>query len=254
MRNWVTGNWVIDCSNYPITSYIITERSLRSLDLVYRNGHLVDIGAVIFDFDGVILESGDIKTVAFLELFDHRPDLQPAILAHHLDNLGVSRYDKFAWIYTELLGQPFTVEVREQLGCDFSALVLEKVLSCPFVPGAEESLRALRPRIPLFVASGTPQDELDVIVEKRGLRGYFREVWGSPHKKESIIGDILTRYELRPNQAVMVGDGASDYEAAVKSGIHFVARDTPEQADYWREKKIKYIINDLDGFRKLFGE
>ncbi len=218
----------------------------------HKNGHLKDIKAVIFDFDGVILESADIKTVAFLELFNHRPDLQPAILAHHLDNLGVSRYDKFAWIYNELLGRPFTADVREQLGRDFSALVLEKVLSCPFVPGAEATLQALLPRVLLFVASGTPQDELDVIVERRGLRCYFKEVWGSPYKKERIIQDILKRYDLRSRQVIMVGDGSSDYEAAVNTDVHFVARNTPEQADYWQEQEIKYIINDLEGFTELF--
>jgi len=150
------------------------------------------------------------------------------------------------------LGQPFTAEVREQLGCDFSALVLEKVLSCPFVPGAQEALKALLPNIPLFVASGTPQAELDVIIEKRGLGRYFREVWGSPHKKEAIIGDILTRYNLLPQQAVMVGDGSSDYQAAVKTDVHFVARNTPEQADYWQEQEIKHLINDLEGFNEFF--
>lgn len=219
----------------------------------YTNGHLTNIKAVIFDFDGVILDSADIKTVAFLELFDHRPDLQPAILAHHLDNLGVSRYDKFAWIYSELLGQPFSAEIRERLGRDFSSLVLEKVLACPFVPGAFETLQSLHPKMPLFVASGTPQEELDLIVEKRGLRKYFKEVWGSPHKKDAIIKDILGRYNLLPHEAVMVGDGASDYKAAVKTDLHFVARNIPEQRAFWQEQEIRHIIDDLSSFPSLLG-
>ena len=168
----------------------------------YTNGDLANIRAVIFDFDGVILESGNIKTDAFLELFEHRPDLQPAILDYHLDNLGVSRYDKFAWIYRELLDQPFTAEVREQLGRDFSELVLKKVLCCPFVPGAHEALKTLSPKVPLFVASGTPQQELDLIVEKRGLMGFFVEVWGSPHKKDDIIRAILCEHGLDPSEVL----------------------------------------------------
>lgn len=221
--------------------------------MTYSNGHLNNIKAIIFDFDGVILESADIKTVAFLELFDHRSDLQPAILQYHLDNLGMSRYDKFAWIYTDLLGRPFTAEVREQLGSDFSALVLEKVLACPFVPGAEETLQFLAPQLPLFVASGTPQEELDLIVEKRGLTPYFKEVWGTPKKKPEIIRDILERYKLMPQDAVMVGDGSSDYKAAVHTDLHFVARNTPDQADYWRQENIRYIVDDLSAFPALLG-
>lgn len=212
----------------------------------YTNGHLNGIKAIIFDFDGVILESADIKTVAFLELFNHRPDLQPAILQHHIDNLGVSRFDKFAWIYAELLGRPFTADIRAQLGHDFSALVLEKVLACPFVPGAQEALETLSTMLPLFIASGTPQEELDLIIEKRGLQSHFREAWGSPLKKTEIIEGILARHTLASSEAVMVGDGASDYEAAVKTKLHFIARDTPEQAEYWRQQKVRYIINDLE--------
>ena len=208
-------------------------------------GQLSCVKAVIFDFDGVILESADIKTVAFVEMFNHRPDLQPAILAHHLDNLGVSRYDKFAWIYRELLREDFTAEIREQMGREFSALVFEKICACSFVPGAFETLEELADRMPLFVASGTPQEELDLIVEQRGLKRYFKEVWGSPRKKADIIQDILTRYELTPCEALMIGDGASDYKAAVETGLHFVARNTAEQSDYWHQQNPKYVMNDL---------
>ncbi|MFZ0544844.1 MAG: HAD hydrolase-like protein [Candidatus Promineifilaceae bacterium] len=216
------------------------------------NGHLTNIRAIVFDFDGVILESADIKTVAFLELFNHRPDLQPAILQYHLDNLGVSRYDKFAWIYEELLGRPFTAEVREQLGRDFSALVLQKVLLSPFVPGALETLQTMSPDIHLFVASGTPQEELDLIVEKRGLQPYFKEVCGTPRQKPEIIRGILEDYHLAPHEAVMVGDGSSDHKAAVATNLHFVARTTPEMADYWQQNNIPYIIDDLSSFPELF--
>ena len=219
----------------------------------YTNGHLSGLKAIIFDFDGVILESADIKTIAFLELFNHRPDLQPAILQYHLDNLGVSRYDKFAWIYQELLDQPFTAEIREQLGNDFSALVLQKVMASPFVPGALEALQFLSSKLLLFVASGTPQEELDLIVEKRGLQNYFREVWGTPSKKPEIIRCILSNYGLTPQEALMVGDGSSDYKAAVETNLHFVARDTPEQSDYWRQQNIRYIVNDLCGFTDLLA-
>jgi phosphoglycolate phosphatase-like HAD superfamily hydrolase len=225
------------------------------LGLSYSNGNgqLSCVKAVIFDFDGVILESADIKTVAFVEMFDHRPDLQPAILAHHLDNLGVSRYDKFAWIYRELLDRPFTAEVRAQMGRDFSALVLEKILACPFVPGALETLEGLAGRMPLFVASGTPQGELDLIVERRGLGRYFKGVWGSPRKKADIIQGIVQEYELTPCEVLMVGDGASDYMAAVETELHFLARNTAEHSAYWQAQEVPFIMEDLRGFVGLIG-
>ena len=47
--------------------------------------------AIVFDFDGVILESLDIKTRAFAALFDGFPDHTEQIAGYHLNNLGVSR-------------------------------------------------------------------------------------------------------------------------------------------------------------------
>jgi beta-phosphoglucomutase-like phosphatase (HAD superfamily) len=44
--------------------------------------------AVVFDFDQVLVEWGDIKTEAFLELFVGYPQQREAIRAYHLQNVG----------------------------------------------------------------------------------------------------------------------------------------------------------------------
>jgi phosphoglycolate phosphatase-like HAD superfamily hydrolase len=205
---------------------------------------LQNVKAIIFDFDGVILESGNIKTEAFLELFSAYPQHREAILNYHLANLGLSRFDKFDWIYRELLGQPLGEIECAKLGDSFSAIVLDKVLNCSFVPGALETLQALRGQLPMFVASGTPQAELDLIVERRGLAQYFDRVWGSPSKKAQIIEQVLGEYHLPREQVLFIGDGSSDYEAASKAGILFVARDTPEMNAKWMELSV-LGIHDL---------
>lgn len=209
----------------------------------HTNGLFQGIRAIVFDFDGVILESGNIKTEAFLELFGEYPQFQAAILQYHLDNLGVSRYDKFEWIYRELLHRPLAAAEREWLGGRFSEIVLDKILACPFVPGALDALKLFQGLYPLFVASGTPQEELDMIVQRRGLATYFTGVWGTPRKKAEIIRSVLKHYEWRPEQVLMVGDGTSDYQAAVATGVAFVARDTPEQAERWRELQVKRVAD-----------
>lgn len=182
--------------------------------------------AVIFDFDGVIVESADIKTQAFLELFAEYPDHRARILRHHLDNLGISRFRKFEWIYSELLRRPLSDEERERLGSAFSGLVLNKILTCHFVPGAVSCLEALRTtHHSLFVASGTPQEELEIIIEERGLAPFFEEIWGTPTTKVEVISSILARFELDQAEVVFVGDGLSDFNAASEAGIPFIARD-----------------------------
>ena len=203
--------------------------------------------AVVFDFDGVILESGDIKTEAFCELFAHLP---PALVAqvrvHHLANLGISRFVKFDWVYQNLLGRPLPDAEKLELGDRFSAIALRRVLACPFVPGAVDALAGLSGRYPLFVASGTPQEELDHVVNARGLRSHFAEVWGSPREKAEILVDIAARHAVRTDEILFIGDGTSDARAAAAAGTQFLARATHSLADHWARSGARQV-DDLVG-------
>jgi phosphoglycolate phosphatase-like HAD superfamily hydrolase len=189
--------------------------------------------AVVFDFDGVLVESGDIKTEALLELFARFPQQREAIRSYHLQNVGVSRYRKFEHIYRNLLGLPFDEVTKERLGAAFSELVRHRVVACSFVPGAREMLEHLHGRCRLFVASATPHAELEWIVEARGLAPYFDGVWGTPHSKPGIARAIAREQALYGGQMLMVGDGLADYQAAQAAGIDFLARITDENRAVW---------------------
>jgi phosphoglycolate phosphatase-like HAD superfamily hydrolase len=199
------------------------------------------IRAVVFDFDGVILESADVKTDAFVELYaEHGTEVVEQARQHHLANLGISRFKKFAWIAEHVLGQAISEGEIAALGNRFSGLVLAKVLAAPFVPGAEAALAALGGLdMPMFVASGTPQDELRLIVERRGLVRAFREVHGTPHEKPDILRDLLARLALTPDQLLFIGDGMSDYKAARATGVEFLARDTPPLCAEWKRLEVR---------------
>ena len=199
------------------------------------------IRTVVFDFDGVILESADVKTDAFCELYaEHGPEVVQKVRAHHLANVGISRFKKFAWIAEHVLGQPLTDHASAALGDRFSELALAKVLAAPFVPGAEAALGALGGLgLPLFVASGTPEDELRLIVERRGLSPVFRETHGTPREKPEILRDLLARLALAPDQLLFIGDGMSDYKAARAAGVEFLARDTPPLHDEWGKLGVR---------------
>jgi phosphoglycolate phosphatase-like HAD superfamily hydrolase len=207
--------------------------------------------AIVFDFDGVILESADIKTEAFCELFTHLgPSMVAQVREHHLANLGISRFVKFDWIYQNLIGKPLAEPERLELGDRFSSIALRKVLECPFVPGAETALAGLAGRYPMFVASGTPQDELDRVVDARELRRYFLEVWGSPREKASILSDIATRHGLRPSEILFIGDGTTDERAAEATGVHFLARVTPAMVEHWSRSGAR-CVDDLSTLARL---
>jgi phosphoglycolate phosphatase-like HAD superfamily hydrolase len=209
------------------------------------------VRAVVFDFDGVVLESNDVKTNAFVELYaEHGTDVVARVREHHLQNLGISRFKKFAWIAEHVLRTTITEAESRSMGERFSALALAKVLEAPFVPGADSALAALSERYPLYVASGTPQDELDLIVARRGFAAWFREVHGAPREKPAILRDIMARNGLATHEVLFVGDGMSDYKAAKEVGVEFLARDTRDLHDEWLALHVRRVP-DLVGLPEV---
>ena len=199
---------------------------------------------VFFDFDGVVLDSAQIKTKAFPEVFKDYPIHLDAIRTYHLDNQGISRFEKFEWIYKTLLNKDLSESKKIELGEEFSKIVLDKVMNCEFIPGAEDLLKYLKQKqIISIVASGTPYQELQTIVEKRNLSSYFVEVWGSPKHKKEIVIDILDKYGLQPSEALFLGDATTDYEAAKACNVPFQAVFSEEMDEFWKQNKVSTINN-----------
>lgn len=201
--------------------------------------------AVVLDFDGVVLESVDIKTRAFAALFADHPEHVDAIVRLHVANAGMSRFEKFRRIYRDMLERPLGPEEETSLGDRFSELVLDEIFRCPFVPGAREFLEWARMRHPLFLASGTPQEELRRIVEQRGLDHMFTGVYGTPRPKSEILADICQEIEAPSSELVFVGDAAADLEGAQAVGMQFVGRRTPGVPLPFPEAAAIVVVNDL---------
>jgi len=182
--------------------------------------------SIIFDFDGVLVESGDIKTQAFADLYQsYGNTIVNEVVRYHKLNGGLSRYKKFRYFQRNLLEKPpLTQNEEEELNKIFSKLVVEAVIDSDPVPGADEFVRIEASRIPLFIASGTPETELNTIVTRRGLDPYFTEVRGSPKLKETLIEEILSAHDLIPERVLMIGDALIDYQSAQVNNVTFLGR------------------------------
>ncbi len=189
------------------------------------------VQAVFFDFDGVVLETADIKTEAFGELYrDHGPDMEARVRAYHLQHGGVSRFFKIRLFEREFLGRPADEAHEAALAQRFADLVVDKVLAAPPLPGAIECLEQLAGRLPLFVVSGTPHDELRHICITRDLARFFTETHGAPRRKTDILEDICARHRLDASRCVMVGDATTDHDAAHHLGMSFIGIVPPGEA------------------------
>ncbi|MCW9039019.1 MAG: HAD hydrolase-like protein, partial [Rhodospirillales bacterium] len=134
---------------------------------------------------------------------------------------------KIRTAHKDFLGIDLSDDALAHLANDYARRVVNHVIACPWVPGAQDFLERHRGKTALFVVSGTPEKELRYIVEQRSMTRYFNGVYGSPMLKDRIINDVMAENGLPRNRAVMIGDAMTDYDAARKTGLRFIGRVAP---------------------------
>ena len=178
---------------------------------------------IIFDFDGVIAESVQVKTDAFAEIYkNYGSDIVKKVVEHHEYNGGMSRFEKIKFYHESFLDKNITEEEIMDFANQFSDLVVEKVIAAPYVSGAFEYIQKSYKKYKLFISTGTPTEEMIQILKGRKIDHYFSDVFGSPDKKTIHINNIRSRYGLKSNELIYYGDSKSDFDAAVNANIAFV--------------------------------
>ncbi|MDA1000250.1 MAG: HAD hydrolase-like protein [bacterium] len=179
---------------------------------------------IVFDFDGVILESTEIKASAYRELFEEHSGHRDAILEYQNENGGLPRRVQIQHVYSRILGRALT-DAQLDAECNrYGEIVFQRVMRAPFVAGAREFLEANHGRCRLYVASATPEEELKQIVRGRGIEGFFAGIFGAPKKKAEILRAIAMKEGCGEGDMVFIGDSPSDRDASREAGIPFLAR------------------------------
>lgn len=184
----------------------------------------MNYSAIFFDFDGVLADSVEIKTKAFATLFESfEPDIKDKIVDHHRMHGGMTRLDKFKHYYKEFLSTPLNSRELSVLCHRFSNLVVDEVVAAPEISGASKFLNRLHAeKLPCFVVSATPDNEIQDIVRRRKWSHYFLEVRGASATKKDNLEMLLKKYSLDPGTCLFFGDAESDYIAAQSSGVVFI--------------------------------
>lgn len=180
------------------------------------------IQVIVFDFDGTLVESNQLKYEAFFDLFPR--DEQHISVIRQV--LSVHREESRYVILEKILKlvEQDADDRREKiarLADRYNQIVLDGAKTCPEIPDAERVLQQLHARFALYVSSTTPEVALCEIINFRGWSGYFRETFGYPRKKSETLRDIMRREQAQPQQILVVGDGESDKMSARETGCEF---------------------------------
>ncbi len=178
---------------------------------------------IIFDFDGVILDSVPTKTEAFKKLFEEFPQEKiEQLVVYHEKNGGISRYIKIKYFFEEILRTDITKEQIDEYAVRYSELTKEELTNPRYlIQDSIDFIRKNQGKYRMHVASGADEGDLRYICEQLHLNEYFLSINGSPNVKTEIVAKILADNSYDKKETILIGDSVNDYEAASKNEIMF---------------------------------
>ena len=93
---------------------------------------------LIFDFDGVLVESNDIRIEGFRRLFQDYPENEVSQLMPYVEkNRGISRYLKIRYFFEVIRKESLEIEDLQSWANRYSKLVKEKIIQAESVIGSD---------------------------------------------------------------------------------------------------------------------
>ena len=181
--------------------------------------------SIIFDCDGVILNSNKIKTRAFrVASFPFGYEASRSLENYHLKNGGVSRYAKFDYFLENI------VSINSKKNKELYLKKMLKIYSEETEKGLLDSeitygLHSLRTKTKdsyWSIVSGGDQDQLHSVFAKKEIIHLFNGgIFGSPDTKNVILNRELARGNIKL-PALFLGDAELDHKVSVSNGLDFI--------------------------------
>ena len=181
------------------------------------------IRGVIFDFDGTLVDSNDIKRKSFYSVTE---DIAGA--GNLLDKIlstpeSGDRYDIFETLSKELKLVNNIIVDPSKLSNLYTELCEYEVSRAPEIEGVSKTVNELKKTgVKLFISSATPENTLKRIIEMRKWNEMFDMVLGSPDSKIDHVAKILKDNNLTVSDIIYVGDSEVDKNTALKIGCKFI--------------------------------
>ena len=200
---------------------------------------------ILFDFDGVICESLNEKTNAFYNLYlPFGEEIAQKVVKHHIDNMGVSRFDKIKYCHRTFLNIELEQQEVQDLASKFSSLVLQNVINAPLVPGLIFFLEKYNSFFDYRIVTATPNEEIIKVVNEKKLNNYFSSLHGSPESKGEWIKYLVRNGLISSKDCFFIGDAISDYNAAAENDVKFILRRTDSNSSINTLPKVLLSFGD----------
>lgn len=220
-----------------------------------------DYSTLVFDCDGVVLDSNRIKTEAFrAAALPWGKAAAEALVEHHVSNGGISRHRKFAHFLDSILPKHAPSGIPghdgpglEELLASYALEVRQGLMTCVVAEGLEV-LRSATPHTRWCIVSGGDQAELREIFAARGLDRFFDGgIFGSPDSKDIILEREISRGTIR-KPGLFLGDSLYDFAASQTAGLDFLFLHGWTEVKDWKTYFIGKNVGAAEFIRDLLKE
>lgn len=206
---------------------------------------------ILWDFDGVILDSMKVRDWGFIEIFKKfNKDEVDKLIEYHRENGGLSRYVKIRYFYENILERPIKKEEVLDYAENFSLLMKTKLTDKSNL--IQDSVRFIQGKFNDYnfhIVSGSDQEELRFLCHELDLSKFFLSIHGSPTAKKTLVKDLISNFNYDKNKTILIGDSINDYDAAVKNDIDFYGYN-----EITLDNLSKFYIHDFNEFNSYLNE
>ncbi len=183
--------------------------------------------AVVFDLDGVLLDSEQVWNEAKEELVRERGGRWRDEAPH--DMMGMSSPEWAAYIRDELGVDMEPGAISDDVVARQEEVYRERL---PLIDGAVEAVERMAARWPLGLASSSNREIIDLFLELSGLTGRFRVTVSSEEVARGkpapdVFLDVAERLRVDPAACVAVEDSTNGIRAARAAGMAVIALPNP---------------------------
>jgi phosphoglycolate phosphatase-like HAD superfamily hydrolase len=183
------------------------------------------IKTILWDFDGVILDSMKIRDWGFEEIFkDYDQELINQLIVFHNENGGLSRYVKIRYFFEEILRKPIKNDEVLDYAKKFSILMRRELINPKnLILDSVKFIKNNYQNYNFDIVSGSDQEELRFLCQQLKINKYFNSINGSPTPKNILVKNVINSNDYLLSETCLIGDSINDYEAAKENGILFLA-------------------------------
>ena len=207
---------------------------------------------LIFDCDGVILNSNFQKIEAYRNTaikFGADQNQAAALVKHHVELTGISRYIKFQFFLETIMNRKVTKVDMDFLIESLNNEVIQLLKNCEIASGLKE-LREKTQGASWIIASGGDQEELRYLFLDKNIDHFFDGgIFGSPKSKHEIIDDHLSTNTFHP--ALFLGDSLYDIETAKKYNLDFLFVSNWTDLEEWELICKSYGVESISSISDL---